>query len=898
MPKKKSNFISVKELEFCRLMAIEGLGAIKAARLAFGWDCDEHSQEYRRARYLATTPRICDKIEELKKAAIQQVEASRVLTTTSDIDVENLREFVYKKLEAYRDDPELSSTAKFKAIEALEQLSDPSRDTNLIFKWMDIIIRGLMAHCPSCHNSFPAEEINIPKLKQYRYDSNSKFNFPQEDLYSRRKEIFKLADKRIEPGADQIIALSAKERHLIFAGPARSGKVIKPETPIITTKGWKLYKDLQFGDILFNEEGKETTVIGFSPICFDGQWYEVEFDNGEKIVCHENHSWLTHTYKYRATIHRRKGTDFYARRHRKVKNRSPNQGLENYKRIKLFPTVASTKEIKDTLYARIKHSNHAIPVTGPIQLCTQELPIDPYTLGVWLGDGCRLTGTIGIDNRDREIMDYITYDLLSQRIETKNRMNPLLIFRIKNFYRLLRQNNLLKNKHIPSLYLIGDINQRLSLVRGLMDTDGTIDKKGRCSFNNNNKDLVDSLEELLASLGIKSGRSESTGKCNGKEYGLSYRLHFTTTLPVFKLKRKLQRIPKKVKNTTKYHYIINVKAVTPSYGRCVMVSGRSGLYLASRSMIPTHNSLCMSYLALLYFLTPGTESWILARIYSDARSEVEYLLNFLETLFYPYSKFLFTKYYDSKTEETVLTSRWKSELRIKSAKAVGSLTAREVDAVFAAEPGWLPDNIFNHVRARLSSRLGRIFAFGTPQSLGGFLSRLIFATGRDPTTGQVRRLKPEERLLKNGCKWGLSALVGDLRAENNPAYVKSELETARQELSDEEYESEFEGKMVSQGGMTFGLVKQHHLVEVDRHNLLEASWVFGIDQGEKNFAGCLVAYDGDKCYVMRDFFEGEIRTIRTNLLNLRHDIPIWIKSLDSESNNWKLTIFDQEILSI
>src|SRR3990167_8647539 len=351
----------------------------------------------------------------------------------------------------------------------------------------------------------------------------------------------------------QIIALSAKERHLIFAGPARSGKVIKPETPIITTKGWKLYKDLQFGDILFNEEGKETTVIGFSPICFDGQWYEVEFDNGEKIVCHENHSWLTHTYKYRATIHRRKGTDFYARRHRKVKNRSPNQGLENYKRIKLFPTVASTKEIKDTLYARIKHSNHAIPVTGPIQLCTQELPIDPYTLGVWLGDGCRLTGTIGIDNRDREIMDYITYDLLSQRIETKNRMNPLLIFRIKNFYRLLRQNNLLKNKHIPSLYLIGDINQRLSLVRGLMDTDGTIDKKGRCSFKNN----------------------------------------------------------------TKYHYIINVKAVTPSYGRCVMVSGRSGLYLASRSMIPTHNSLCMSYLALLYFLTPGTESWILARIYSD-----------------------------------------------------------------------------------------------------------------------------------------------------------------------------------------------------------------------------------------------------------------------------------------
>jgi len=302
----------------------------------------------------------------------------------------------------------------------------------------------------------------------------------------------------------------------------------------------------------------------------------------------------------------------------------------------------------------------------------------------------------------------------------------------------------------------------------------------------------------------------------------------------------------------------------------------------------------MAQFAILYALCPGTEVWILARIYDDARSEREYLENFFQSIFYPFSKHLYTTSFDSKSGEWTLKTRWGSEVKIKSAKAQGSITGRELDAILVAEPGWVQEDIYNHIRARLSSRLGRIIALGTPQGMGGFISRMVYTMGRDPKTGKIKRLTPEDRLLENGADWAVSALIFNLSPDDNPAYVKAELAAARQELSDEEYASEFEGKMVSGSGMKFHCVKMGNLVDIPRDKLADCDWVLGVDQGQKNFGACLMGLDGENIYIAKDYFEGDFKTIRTNLIELRNSVPLWIRSLGGDPSRWRLTIFDMD----
>lgn len=528
MPTRRKN-ITPREAKFAEYIAVSGLGAVEAARKAFGWRCEPGTKENQRARDYARKPRVKDKIDELRRQHQAEAEAQEIVVDSESIDLETLRKFAVKRLKEIRDDVNVPAQSRFKAIEALERLADPSKDVNLIWRWVDTVTRGASAHCPCCHKTIPLAKITIPRLDEFRAAANVQPPVAQDDIFQRRAQILNEADKKNRPHPDQIKALAAPERHIMGMGAARVGK-----------------------------------------------------------------SYL----------------------------------------IALF--------------------------------------------------------------------------------------------------------------------------------------------------------------------------------------------------------------------------------------------------------------------AILYFLAPGTECWILAETYDAARAEREYLGQFLHSLFYPFDKYMVTARYDSKSGEWTMVSRWGSEIKIKSAKSKGSLTGRELDAVFCAEPGWLPDDIYNHVRARLSSRLGRIIALGTPQGLGGFISRLVFATGRDPRTGRVRRLTADDRLISNGSPWSVSALVYNLQPKNNPGYVKSELDAARQEMSDDEYASEFEGKQVAEGGMKFSAIKHYHLRNPHPDELAQCSWVLGVDQGQKNFGGCLVGWNGKNIYVARDFFEGDFKTIRSNLLDLRRDVPNWIRSITGDIRNWNLSIFDQD----
>jgi hypothetical protein len=305
-------------------------------------------------------------------------------------------------------------------------------------------------------------------------------------------------------------------------------------------------------------------------------------------------------------------------------------------------------------------------------------------------------------------------------------------------------------------------------------------------------------------------------------------------------------------------------------------------------------SYLLGLIATMAICLPGVEIWILAETYDRASKEVEYIKNFLNALFFPYYKQMVNVVHDKKTGEMIMTTKWGSEIRVKSAKSKGSITGHALEFALCAEPGWLPADIYEELRARMSERLGRIVALGTPKGVAGFIGRLTNMHGRDPKTGRMIRWKRDQRLIANGCPWNVSMLVTRLDPQDNPEFVKSELDAARMELTDEEYASEFEGIGVSAEGAKFGLVRDDHLRMIEDDFFDRAVFILGIDQGPRNFGGCLIAYDGNDIVTVWEYFNSDERTtMKKNLVILRSRVPRWIEALGGDPDRWLYTITDE-----
>jgi len=303
-------------------------------------------------------------------------------------------------------------------------------------------------------------------------------------------------------------------------------------------------------------------------------------------------------------------------------------------------------------------------------------------------------------------------------------------------------------------------------------------------------------------------------------------------------------------------------------------------------------SFLLAMFGLMFFLIPGVEIWILARVYDEARKEFEYLQNFLKTMFYPVDKHMYEVYFDKKSGEASIKSKWESEIKIKSGKSQGSITGSELEGILVAEPAWVDGDLFEEVRARMSSRLGRIISLGTPKGFGGFLGRLVRMTSRDMRTG--KKLPANARLVAGGCPWGQSIYQYSMAPEENPEYVTSEIETARSELTDREFAAEFEGRMVGDADAKFPFIRHRNLLKINKEWIRDARFVVGVDQGERNFAACLLGYDGKRVFVLDEYFDDTDTTIKANMIKINQSMGAIIRTLGGKSENWDFTIFDAD----
>lgn len=314
-------------------------------------------------------------------------------------------------------------------------------------------------------------------------------------------------------------------------------------------------------------------------------------------------------------------------------------------------------------------------------------------------------------------------------------------------------------------------------------------------------------------------------------------------------------------------------------------------HIAGMGAARAGKSFLLGIFAYLFFLQPGVEVWILARVYDDARSEMEYLEGFLKALFYPVYHHVVTKVEDKKSGEVALVSKWGSEIRVKSGRAQGSITGRELEAALVAEPAWVESDLYEEIRARMSSRMGRIIALGTPKGFGGFIHRMVKLSGR---TMMGKRINPADKLIVNGSPWSKSLLVYNLLPQDNPEYVKEEMEAAREELTDEEYAAEFQGLMAAAEGARFPHIREETLRDIRREEYERCSFAIGIDQGERNFAAVLVGWDGKQVFVSREWFDKSDTTIKANMIQINETVPGIVKLMSGEASNWQHTIFDAD----
>jgi hypothetical protein len=357
------------------------------------------------------------------------------------------------------------------------------------------------------------------------------------------------------------------------------GRQLSLDTELPTPNGFVRLRDLREGDQLFDEQGEICRITKLHPIQLSPESYRIFFDDGTAVEACAEHLWLTHTKQDR------------------VKNQRFRIGTRS---CPPEPTIKTTKEILNTLKTVAGESNHSIPNCLPVKYQKQDLPLDPYLFGLWLGDGDQ-RGVI--ETADPEILSDYNHHLVPSSLKRKanhfsSKPSKSHAYRVtglttqltglKQMYNT-HHNEEVKNKqfyrkHIPDIYMRGSYEQRLALVQGLMDTDGTCNKNGQIEFVQVREDLARQVHELVLSLGIKAHFY--------KRESWRYDVRFITRLPVFKMKRKLARVKtgKSAITMSTHRFITKIESISPIPMRCITVDSPSKLFLITRSYIPTHNT--------------------------------------------------------------------------------------------------------------------------------------------------------------------------------------------------------------------------------------------------------------------------------------------------------------------
>ncbi|WP_230854487.1 ATP-binding protein [Arthrobacter terrae] len=264
----------------------------------------------------------------------------------------------------------------------------------------------------------------------------------------------------------------------------------------------------------------------------------------------------------------------------------------------------------------------AIRLTKPLELPTADLPLDPYVLGAWLGDGTTGEGTIAsgtaascTDSNGVTDQAYMI-EQLREFDPTPRLSRPEYVLGTRGLTAKLRDAGVLHDKHIPSGYLRASFEQRLALLQGIMDTDGTVLPGGDIVIAMNREGLMGQILDLVRSLGIKATfitrrntwpKPNADGTTTRTETAPLHWVTFRTELPVFRLPRKLEKTRGRYGEKINWLYIVSMEKIESEPGRCIQVDNADATYLCG-DYVPTSNTQALLWLATQMNKIPAPRS--------------------------------------------------------------------------------------------------------------------------------------------------------------------------------------------------------------------------------------------------------------------------------------------------
>lgn len=314
------------------------------------------------------------------------------------------------------------------------------------------------------------------------------------------------------------------------------GLAINTEIP--TPSGFTTMGDLQVGDTVFDMNGQPCVVTHKSKVK-TLPMYEIQFKDGAKVQCDIEHIWAM------------------------------LDGGE-----KTTPQLVV---------------GDCIPMQSAIVLPDLELPIHPYVLGYWLGNGRKRDGSICAPAE--EIYEIITACGYTPGPNIgSNRAGDIEVRTIAGLRTHLAALSLLNNKHIPAKYLRASIAQRQELLRGLMDSDGSVNMlREEAVFSNTNRQILKGMRELLSSLGIRFRSNTGIAKGFGLEIEAT-QIAFRAEFNCFKYSVKASKAAAFTKTVQNFRRIKSITQVEGLQSQCIGVDSPTRTYLCTNRFIVTHNT--------------------------------------------------------------------------------------------------------------------------------------------------------------------------------------------------------------------------------------------------------------------------------------------------------------------
>lgn len=331
-------------------------------------------------------------------------------------------------------------------------------------------------------------------------------------------------------------------------------------TLVVTPEGWKALGDIVVGDFVIGRDGRPARVAGLSPIHEDRACYRITFADGTEVVTDATHRWSA------------------------LDRRAPQRGLRQ------VTTEQMAAEVVTGGWAGRAPFRWAVPQAEPLELPARDLPIEPYTLGVWLGDGAAQGPVVSQSEADMPelVAALAAHGTQASSVGGHGSRAPRVYLR--GVRGALRKAGLLGAKAIPAIYQRASLAQRLRLLRGLMDTDGHATRDGWCTFVTGRVEFAREVAELLRTLGHRPtihARPDSRSR-TGEMVKVGFQSR-PDMIP-FLLKRKAARCRRPRATRQAFRSVVAVQPVTSVPVRCIGVENEDHLFLVGEGMVPTHNT--------------------------------------------------------------------------------------------------------------------------------------------------------------------------------------------------------------------------------------------------------------------------------------------------------------------